>query len=452
MSSSKYHSNRPSGVEGLDDLPEHWKISRLGYETWVRARLGWKGLKAEEYVDQGYAFLATPNIKGKTIDFNNVNFIDQFRYEESPEIKLRVGDILLAKDGSTLGTVNVVRHLPAPATVNSSIAVITPSTSLDSVYCYYLFQSSYMENTIRRIKGGMGVPHLFQEDLNKFYVPVPPVPEQTAIAAFLDRETGKIDALVEEQKRLIDLLKEKRQAVISHAVTNGLNPDVPMKDSGVEWLGEVPGHWSVVRIKWTARMESGHTPDKKVAAYWEDCNIPWVSLHDTGYLKYNDYISSTVQYVNELGIANSSARLLPKGVVVFSRDATIGRCAITTRPMAVSQHFIAWVPSTSVTPEFLLYCLRSMTQELDRLTFGATLKTIGMPDVRGLTIGLPTIAEQIAIIEHVRDTCLGIDELVRTAENAVALLQERRAALISEVVTGKIDVRGLAQQPRVVAA
>jgi len=105
--------------------------------------LGWKGLKAEEYVDDGFAFLSTPNIKGASIDFDNVNFINEYRYDESPEIKLRVDDVLLAKDGSTLGIVNIVRSLPRPTTVNSSIAVITPNQSLNGIFLYYLFQSSY---------------------------------------------------------------------------------------------------------------------------------------------------------------------------------------------------------------------------------------------------------------------------------------------------------------------
>jgi type I restriction enzyme S subunit len=128
---------------------------------------------------------------------------------------------------------------------------------------------------------------------------VPPIVEQLIIMAFLDRETAKIDALVEEQRRLIELLKEKRQAVILHAVTKGLDPNAPMKDSSVEWLGQVPAHWEVVRVKWVAQTESGHTPDKKIAAYWENCTIPWVSLHDTKYLKDNDYIAETAQYVND---------------------------------------------------------------------------------------------------------------------------------------------------------
>lgn len=214
---------KDSGKDLLGILPAHWSITRLGYESWVRARLGWKGLKADEYVDDGYILLATPNIKGHQIDFENVNCINEFRYEESPEIMLRVGDVLLAKDGSTLGTVNIVRSLPRPATVNSSIAVITPSGRLLGTYLYYLFQSFYMEHTIQRIKDGMGVPHLFQEDLNKFYIPLPTRDEQSAIVAFLDEETFKIDKLIAYAQQAIDLLKERRSAIISAAVSGKID-------------------------------------------------------------------------------------------------------------------------------------------------------------------------------------------------------------------------------------
>jgi type I restriction enzyme, S subunit len=214
---------KPSGVEWLGDIPINWMVSKLGFEAWVRARLGWKGLKAEEYVENGFAFLATPNIKGNDIDFENVNYINQNRYDESPEIKLNPGDVLLTKDGSTLGTVNVVRHLPRPATVNSSIAVITPGKALDGIFLYFLFQSSFMQNTIQMTKGGMGVPHLFQEDLNKFHMPLPPLAAQLSIAAYLDDATAKIDTLIAKARQAIALQKEHRTALISAAVTGKID-------------------------------------------------------------------------------------------------------------------------------------------------------------------------------------------------------------------------------------
>ncbi len=210
---------KDSGVAWLGQVPAHWEVKRLKHISYVRARLGWKGLKADEYVDQGYIFLATPNIKGTDIDFTNVNYITQERYDESPEIKLQVGDILLTKDGSTLGTVNVIRHLPKEATVNSSIAVITPSDVLDSIFLFYTIQSSFIASIINQVKDGMGVPHLFQSDINQFPLPLPPLAEQQAIAAFLDRECARIDTLIGKAEQAIALLHERRSALIAAAVT-----------------------------------------------------------------------------------------------------------------------------------------------------------------------------------------------------------------------------------------
>jgi type I restriction enzyme S subunit len=294
--------------------------------------------------------------------------------------------------------------------------------------------------------GAGGQKRVPDDFIREYRTGIPPLAEQTAIADFLDRETAKIDGLIAEQERLIELLKEKRQAVISHAVTKGLNPEAPMKDSGIEWIGQVPTHWDISKMKWVAKMESGHTPDKKVPEYWDGGDIPWVSLNDTGYLKSNDYISETAYQITEAGIENSSAHLLPARAVVFSRDATIGRCAITTRPMAVSQHYIAWICGDEITPEYLLMRLRSMEPELERLTTGATLKTIGMPEVRTLVTPVPPLMEQRAIIDWLKTQTSSIDTLTAEAQKAITLLQERRSALISAAVTGQIDVRGIDQQ------
>ncbi len=283
---------------------------------------------------------------------------------------------------------------------------------------------------------------LSSDELGSYQIPKPSAHEQKQIVNFLDHETARIDTLIEKQQQLIKLLKEKRQAVISHAVTKGLNPNVPMKESGVEWLGQVPEHWKIGAIKQFAKIESGHTPDKKKEEYWTDCNIPWVSLNDSKTLKIVDYIEDTKYKVNELGIQNSSARLLPANAVIFTRDASIGLSAITTRPMAVSQHIIAWLCyEDQIKPEFLLLIFYAMQEEFERYTFGATIKTIGMDDVRSLRAAIPPLKEQKAIIDNAFNTMALMDAAINKAESLVSLLQERRTALISAAVTGKIDVR-----------
>ncbi|MFM9961857.1 MAG: restriction endonuclease subunit S [Planctomycetaceae bacterium] len=450
MSVPRYKKYKDSGVEWLWDVPEQWEISRLGFESWVRARLGWKGLKAEEYVDDGFAFLSTPNIKGNEIDFENVNFIDQVRFDESPEIKLREGDVLLAKDGSTLGTVNVVRVLPRPTTVNSSIAVISPNQRLCGVYLYYLFESSYMEHTIQRIKGGMGVPHLFQADLNKFYMPVPPRDEQTKIASFLDRETSKIDELVGEQRRLIELLKEKRQAVISHAVTKGLNPHAPLKPSGNQWLGDVPEHWDVMRLKHVKSDDKNAFVDGPFGSNLKsehfiddgDAYVIESGFATQGRLDVADLKTITLEHLKTV------SRSETKGgdIIIAKIGAQFGKSSILPtldKPAVVSGNSL----KLTINPQrcdvkFVNWHLTNLKQlgAIDDIVNGTAQPALSLGEMNNLPMLAPPLDEQQAIVNFLETQLREFDALTAEAERGIDLLQERRTALISAAVTGKIDV------------
>jgi type I restriction enzyme, S subunit len=283
-----------------------------------------------------------------------------------------------------------------------------------------------------------------QDAIKNLVLPFPSYSEQQQIAAFLDWKTSQIDALIAKKQTLLQKLKEKRLAVITQAVTKGLNTDAPMRDSGSDWIGKVPSHWDVLKIKFVTELASGHTPSRTVEEYWIDCNIPWVSLNDSKMLREKDSISETHYQISELGLANSSARLLPAGVVVFSRDATVGLCAITEVPMAVSQHFVAYICGEKITGKYLLFVLKAMNQHLQSLQTGSTIVTIGMPEVRGLICPLPTTVEQAAIVDHIDSVTAKIDQMLANAEIAITRLTEYRSALITAATTGKIDVRNVA--------
>jgi type I restriction enzyme S subunit len=215
---------KDSGIEWLGEVPRHWYCGKLGHNISVKARLGWKGLTASEYVEKGYGFLATPNIKTDEIDFVNINYITKERYEESPEIMLQIGDVLLAKDGSTLGIVNIVKKLPFECTVNSSIAVLRPlNTNIYSPFLKYFMQSHFVQNIIQMIKGGMGVPHLFQADIVKFDILIPPYEEQVEVTEYIDSEIMKIKKLIHLAEKEIALIEEYRIALINEAVTGKID-------------------------------------------------------------------------------------------------------------------------------------------------------------------------------------------------------------------------------------
>lgn len=214
----------PERIEGISSIPGHWSTSRLGFEAVVKARLGWKGLKASEYTDEGPILLSTPNIKGENIDWVNVNHISEYRYLESLEIALQEGDVLLAKDGFTLGTCNMVRHLPGPATVNSSIAVIRPTGGrLTSEYLLLFLKSHYMQSLFVKMRDGMDILHLFQEDIRKFDILLPPVEEQDRIASFIKSQNETFRSRAQTIEKQIGLLQEKRSALITAAVTGQLD-------------------------------------------------------------------------------------------------------------------------------------------------------------------------------------------------------------------------------------
>lgn len=326
----------------------------------------------------------------------------------------------------------------------TELHVIRPNESLSNRWVFYLTMSHLFRKRGEAEMFGAGGQKRVPEDfIRNLRVGIPSLDEQERIADFLDWRTAQIDALIAKKQALIERLQENREAVIRHAVSGALDGQSVFKDSGVKWLGAIPEHWSVSKIKFVAEIASGHTPSRSVDEYWQDCTIPWVSLNDSKTLRERDFISETHYQISELGLANSSARLLPAGVVVFSRDATVGLCAITEVPMAVSQHFIAYICGERLLPKFLLLVLKAMQQHLRSLQTGSTIVTIGMPEVRGLETPLPPLEEQLAIVKHIDDECASLDESLRLARDAIEKLTEYRSALITAAVTGQIDVRGV---------
>ena len=207
------------------------------------------------------------------------------------------------------------------------------------------------------------------------------------------------------------------------------------------WLGEIPTHWEVKGTKFAATLRSGHTPSRQKPEYWKDCTIPWFGLADVWQIRDGqlEYVHATAEKISELGLANSAARLLPKGTVILSRTASVGFSAILGVDMATTQDFVNWVCGRSLQPEYLLYVFRGMGPEFQRLAMGSTHQTIYMPDVGRLSTPVPPVPEQDQIIAFIRKETAKIDGLVADKERLVELLQEKRTALITSAVTRGLD-------------
>ncbi|MEB7342923.1 restriction endonuclease subunit S [Enterobacter hormaechei] len=274
-------------------------------------------------------------------------------------------------------------------------------------------------------------------------LPIPPVYEQDQIAKFLDHETAKIDNLIEKQQQLIELLKEKRQAVISHAVTKGLNPDVPMKDSGVEWLGEVPDHWELVPLKYLCNFSGGGTPTKDNLSYWQGGTVPWVSPKDMK----SFWISETQDYVTPKAVSESSTNYIEEGsLLMVVRSGILQRnipVAINIVKVTMNQDMKALRFNERMKAHYAAYFINGNVNSLllEWTKEGATVESIEHEYLANGLIPVPPIDEQHSIIKSISGQMIRFELLEEKALTGIRLLQERRTALISAAVTGKIDVR-----------
>jgi len=415
--------HQPAWANGV---PKDWK------NDWLQWHVSLSTARPDEEQQERLPYLANEDIASWTGKLLR----EDLEPSESDGRLFRAGDVLFNKLRPYLAK---VFHADFDGISSGELLCLRPSEHVEARYLFYVLTSFGFVDAVDSHTFGSKMPRADWETVGHQPLPLPQKQIQQRIAHFLDEKTARIDALIEKKQALLQRLAEKRQALITRAVTKGLNPNVPMKQSGIDWIGDVPAQWMVAPVKRIARLESGHTPDRKIDEYWLDCEIPWVSLNDTDTLRSGDYIDDTAIRINELGLANSSARMLPPRAVVFTRDATIGESAITTRSMAVSQHIIAWLCDEAlVVPEYLLFTIYGMTQELMRLTNGSTIGTIGLADVKSICVPVPPIDEQHEIVQHVLAGKQQVGRTVVAVEKSIDAMRAYRSALITAAVTGQL--------------
>lgn len=448
MSLPPYSSYQETSVPWLGSVPSHWAVSKIKRNTYLKGRVGWKGLSSDEYLETGYAYLVTgTDFSEKFIDWNECHCVDEERYEDDKFIQLRNDDLLITKDG-TIGKLALVSNLDRPACLNSGIFLIRPTRDYITKFMYWVLQSEQFLVFCDLSSLGSTIQHLYQNVFENFSFPVPAINEQRDIAVFLDREAAKIDALISEQEKLIKLLAEKRKATISHAVTKGLHPNAPMKDSGLEWLGAVPQHWSVARMGYFATVENGTTPRRDLSEYWDRGDIPWLASGEVNQI----HIREAAEFITVQALSECSLRLLPVGTVVvgmIGQGKTRGMSAMLHIAATINQNLAAICPGPKADGTYLLYVFNAVYEWLREAGRGGNQAAMNCQILSALKIPVPPVMEQIEISEYIDKKLKAMQSLSSEAERAIALLNERRTALISAAVTGKIDVRQVVQLEQV---
>ncbi|OXR49893.1 hypothetical protein PuT2_03685 [Pusillimonas sp. T2] len=417
MSLPTYSEYKDSRVSWLGRVPAHWEVKPLKHNL----RL----LTAK--TDRRINPVALENIESWSGRF--VATESEFQGEG---IAFERNDILFGKLRPYLAKVLVTS---AAGEAVGDFLVMRPNITFQSKFAQYSMLNQSFIEIVDGSTFGSKMPRASWDFVSSIALPTPPIAEQAIIATFLDRETAKIDALIAEQEKLIALLAEKRQATISHVVTRGLNPDVPMKDSGVAWLGKVPAHWKVLAAK---RIATVFVPQRNKPEINEVGNgICWATMENVK----QAFLTATSCWVSENARVNAGSRVLAAGAVIASCVGNFNVATINTVDVIINQQLQAFIPSAAINPEYLRYVVLISQPYFELIGTAATLAYVNQQGFENLPIPLPPPSEQNQILEALNCELEIFDRIADDSTYAIQLLKERRNALITAAVTGQIDVR-----------
>lgn len=438
----RYPAYQPTESAWLGEMPEGWEAIQLARLN-TKLTNGFVGPTRDILREEGVRYLQSLHIKGGRIVFDTPYFVSEEWSAAHKKANLKAGDVLIVQTGD-IGQVAAVTDEFEGCSCHALIIVRAKRKMIDGYFLSAVLRSHYGFHSLKSVQTGALHPHLNCTNIRDIYLPVPPLDDQRAILAFLDRETAKIDRLMAVRQKQVERLQEQRTAVIHHAVTKGLDPQAKMKPSGVDWLGDVNSDWIAYDIKHLCDVVAGGTPKSSEYDYW-DGDVIWVTPTDLG----NDgtgYINSSSRMITPAGQAAAGLDLLPAKSLVMSTRAPVGSLGILQVPATTNQGCKAMVFDTSkADARFFFFLLSLAIPYLNATAQGATFVELSGYQLKNVKVSCPDVETQKRIADWLDAEMQRFDDLFAKYQRELELLAEYRASLISHAVTGKIDVRGLVE-------
>ena len=451
----QYEEYKPTGVIWIPEMPQGWQVTKLKYL--IKNLESGVSVNAADYPKSEGEFGVLKTSCVYTREFraeeNKTVFEEELSRVKCP---VRAGSIIISRMNTPdlVGAAVYVKEDYSNLYLPDRLwqTVYNDEEIQSSKYLHYFMYLKGFRDQISNFAEGASssMQSIAKEDFLSINILLPTRVEQEGIANFLDYETAQIDTLIEKQQTLIQLLKEKRQAVISHAVTKGLNPDVPMKDSGVEWLGEVPEHWTVSFVKYIvlgakdSMVDGPFGSSVNTSEDYVDDGIPVIR---TVNITNNGFSSDNLKFMRQQKFEQLKRHSVKPGDVLFSKVGTIGNACLL--PSDIPEAILSTTGSCKISVdqnkiegEYLVLMFHLMNQTLMEMANSNVQPFLNMSNIKNLKISLPSIEEQKNILTYLEEKLEGIDDLISKSLSFDKLIRERRTALISAAVTGKIDVRG----------
>jgi type I restriction enzyme S subunit len=432
----RYDSYKDSGIEWIGEIPSHWTLKKLKF--FGKITLG-KMLTPD---DKG-GYVLKPYLRAKNIEWYSPKIEEVkemwFSEKELNQYKLYKNDLLVS-EGGEVGRTCIWNDELEECYIQNSVQRVAFNNFESAKYFLNQFVLFGKRGHFDAIVNRISIAHLTKEKLGDVDFVYPPIDEQTAIANYLDHKTTQIDDLIAQKERLIQLLQEERMAIINQAVTKGIDSTVSMKDSGIEWLGEIPAHWNYSSLKWYSKIYSGGTPSKDIAEYWINGTIPWLN---SGCVNQWD-ISEVSEYITEDAFNSSSAKWIPNKSLVIAlagQGKTKGMVAQVQFETTCNQSLGVIVPNEKIYNRFLQYWLKNNYLNIRSLGGGDKRDGLNLVMIGGIPIPIPSFDEQVKIAEYLDIKNGQVDIFIQKSKQEIVLLKEYKSALISDVVTGKLDVK-----------
>ncbi|WP_051080473.1 restriction endonuclease subunit S [Fusobacterium russii] len=433
---------KDSGIEWIGEIPEIWRINKIKYIANLYGRIGWQGLTSDEYVDEGPYLITGVDFSNGKIDWNNCVHISEYRWEQADKIKIKNGDLLITKDG-TVGKVAIVNNLTDKASLNSGVLLINLNVKNNKKFLFWVLCSEVFWTWFNyKNSGNSTILHLYQKDFNEFQYCMPSVQEQRQIADFLDEKCERIDRITEKIERQIEILKEYKKSLITETVTRGLNKNVKMKDSGVEWIGRIPEDWRISRIKYEVRgMGSGTTPDSSNSLFYNG-ESHWIQSGD---IYGKDSIDDTEKKITDLAIlSNRTLRFYKKPyVVVAMYGASVGNVAVSNIDAYTNQACCVIMEGKDLNYKYLYYSLIASKDQMLMIAMGGTQPNVSQQLLKNLIISVPDLSEQSQIVRFLDQGCNRLNLVISKKAKQLDIIKEHKKSLIYEYVTGKKRVGGI---------
>ena len=427
---------KPIGIDWIGDIPESWNVKPLKY----LAKCNQDVLLETTAPDYSFRYVDIGSVTYES----GITEYQELRFEDSPSRarrKVSVGDTIISTVRTYLKAIAIISD-SENVIVSTGFAVYTPDESIYPQYLYYFCKSEGFVQEIDKNSYGIAYPAINTDLLSRICIAYPCYEEQQAIADFLDKECAQIDSITADLEKQIELLQQYKKSLITETVTKGLDKSVPMKDSGVEWIGEIPEHWEISRVRHLASLCSGATPSKDVLSYWEG-NIPWVSSQEVK----SDIIKDTSLHISEEAINSCSTQLMPAGTLVMVVRSGILQHTIPVAllgvPATINQDIKAFQFNHLMLPAYFKYYIQGENDALLSVIIKdkTTVESVDNQLLLSLKIMVPPIEEQKAIVAFLNYKCGYIDKILNDKQEQLNLLMQHKKSLIYEYVTGKKRVK-----------